>query len=266
MPPINASFVPQVSVSLDAPTLAGLQAEAAALGDHFSEVTAHPGDLVADAEEILTAKADLADLIARKFKVSQGLLTRIELLTKQLAPYVAELQRLATAATLNTAEADKARVRLLEIRTLLAALGKAAGLPADLFALESRKSDRLNVVMMRMDVVLENVALYKEHLPDTARVDALMVEARAVMDAQKTARRGARLMRTDRTQGSLQQERWERLLLDAMQYLSAQGLAAYPGDATREARYRLDHVYGRAKSAVADPGAGGATGVPQDPA
>lgn len=266
MPPINTSFVPQVPVSLEAPTLEQLQAEAAALGDHFSEVTSHPGDLVADAEEILTARADLADLIGRRFKVSEGLLTRIELLMKQLAPYVAEMQRLATAATLNTAEADKARVRLLEIRSLLAKLGKAGGLPADLFALETRKSDRLNVVMMRMDVVLENVALYKDHLPDTARVDALMVEARAVMDAQKTARRGARLMRTDRTQGSLQQERWERLLLDAMQYLSAQGLAAYPGDATREARYRLDHVYGRAKSTVADPGAGGATGVSQDPA
>jgi len=263
---MSAPFTPNfiaasAGVSLAMPTLESLMAEAAAMGDHFSEVTSHPGDLAEDADELLGAEEDLPDLIKRKYRVSEGLLQRIRILRQQLAPYIAELRRIATASEIKTGEADTARLRLLEIRSAIASIGKAAGLPEDLFSLDSRRSDRLNVVMMRMDVVLDNVALYSAQLPDTERVNALMVEARALLDKQKEIRRAARLMRTDRTAGTLQQERIERLLLDAMQHLSAQGLAAYPNDPKREARYRLDHVYGTKKSVVNDPGAGGATGV-----
>ncbi|MBI5498577.1 MAG: hypothetical protein HY904_26485 [Deltaproteobacteria bacterium] len=251
------------AIPLESPTQDSLLAEAAALGDHFSEVTSHPADVIADAEEMLGARQDLADLIAREYPVSEGMLKRIELLKDLLSPHAAELVRSAAASTLKTQDADAACDRLVAIRGELGKIGDAAGIPADLFSLQSRKTQRLNVVMMRMDVVLENVAAVRAHLPDKARVDRLVVEARDLIDQQKAARRAARLMRADRGQGSLQQERLERLLMDVMMHVSKQGLAAYPNDPTREARYRLDNVYGAKKSAVGDPGAGGTGGTPR---
>lgn len=114
-------------VPLEMPTAESIRAEAAAMGDHFSEVTTHPADLLADAEEILTAIADLDDMIHRRFKVTPGLLKRIELLKGMLAPHVAELQRAATAGQVATKDADDALARLLVIRSELGKLAKAAG-------------------------------------------------------------------------------------------------------------------------------------------
>jgi hypothetical protein len=106
------------------------------------------------------------------------------------------------------------------------------------------------------------VTSVREDLPDEARVEKLVIEARGLIDEQKETRQSARRMRTERGIDARKQARVERLLLNAMQVVSAQGLAAYPDDAEREVRYRLDHVYGRKPSAAADPGAGGRTGVP----
>src|SRR5690606_12964371 len=102
----------------------------------------------------------------------------------------------------------------------------------------------------------------RAELPDGLRVDQLVLRARELIDTQKDARASARLMRAETTAQIKSRNRLERLLLDAMIYLSAQGLAAFDGDELREARYRLDHVYGKKPSAVSDPGAGGAEGVP----
>ncbi len=255
------SLLPNVSMDDDV-TLESLKAEAAALGDRFSEVTAHTGDLVADAEEMLQAESDLKDLEARRFSVSKGLFKRIRLLHDALSPLAAEGARHVELGKALTDKAEGARVRLLDIRSELGALGKAAGLPATLFSLATKKTTRLNVVMMKMDTVLENVGHFQSRLPDPARVNALVVEARALIDQQKDARRKSRLMHAERSVDGREQERFERLLLDALMYLSAQGLAAYPGDVVREPRYRLDHVYGRKPSRVGDPGAGAASGVP----
>lgn len=249
-------------VPTDDVTIDSLKAEAAALGDRFPEVVAHIADLIADAEEMLQGRADLDDLMARSFPVTAGLFRRIELLHGTLAPLAAESARHVELGKALTDEAEAARVRLLDIRAQLAALAKAAGLPATLFSLATRKTTRLNVVMMKMDAVLENVRHFQARLPDPTRVNALVVEARAVMDQQKQSRRKSRLMHAERTVDGREQERYERLLLDALVYLSAQGLAAYPGDVVRERRYRLDHVYGRKASRVGDPGAGAANGVP----
>jgi hypothetical protein len=141
-------------------------------------------------------------------------------------------------------------------------LGKAAGLPTGLFALELTGSVRLNVLMMRMEEVLQNVQAYWNQLPDQARLTAMVAEARTLIDQQKELRQSARLLRADRSIEGRKAARLERLLLNALQYLSAQGLAAFPGDAVREPRYRLDQLYGRRASKVQDPGAGGPDGVP----
>jgi hypothetical protein len=238
-----------------------LLAEAAALGDNFTDVTAHPADLVADAEEMLEARADLAELKERRYAVSEGLLKRIELLRTELAPMLAEEDRAMEISKAQTEAAESARLELLDTRRQLALIGAAAGLPSNLFSLETSRTTRLNVVLMKMEEVLANVGAVRERLADPVRVDGLVTRAGELIDSQKEARADAKLSRLERKGQVRTRNRLMRLLYDAMIHLSAQGLAAYPGDATREGRYRLDHVYGRRPSLVKDPGAGGETGV-----
>lgn len=245
---VKAKLIP-----LGAPTKASLEAEAAALGDSFSEVASHPADLIADAEEMLLARADATELEARGYRVNDAVFERLKQLVAMLVPLHAAQKRQVEASKLQTATAEAARARLIEIRGELGLIGRAAALPASLFSVESNSTQRLPVLMMRMNEVLENASLYRDRLPDRARVDALVVEARRLIDEQTEARRSANFLRTDRGIDSRTASRVERLLMDTMQYLSAQGQAAYPRDRKREALYRLDHVYGRRPSKVGDP-------------
>jgi hypothetical protein len=236
--------------------------EARELGERFTPVSCHPADLVADADEMLEVKSDLPDLVARKYRVSEGLFTRIELLRNEVAALLAEHDRLQVLSKQQTESAEAARLELLEIRRQLARLGKAAGLTASLFSLETKKSTRLNVVMMKVSEVLANVAAVRSLLPDPDRVEKLESRARALIEAHRAQRVGARLMGVERTGQTATRDQLLRLLFDALSHLSAQGLAAYPNDARREVHYRLDHVYGRRASVVGDAGAGGESGVP----
>ena len=169
-------------ISTDVPTKASLLAEAAALGDAFSEVTSHSADLIADAEELLRARPDAHDLKARGYKVSDGQFERVKLLSELLVPLHAAQSRQVEASKAKTAAAESARARLIAIRGELGLIGRAAGLPAGLLSLETNNTQRLNVVMMKMEEVLENVRVYRPHLPDHARVDALVTEARQLID------------------------------------------------------------------------------------
>lgn len=250
-------------ISTDAPTEASLLAEAAALGDAFAEVTSHAADLIADAEELLRARGDAADLQARGYRVSDGQFERVKVLMQLLVPLHAAQNRQVEASKAKTASAEEARARLIAIRGELGLIGRAAGLPASVFSLETSSTQRLNVVMMKMEEVLENVRAYRDHLPDKTRLDKLLTEARTLIDEQKDLRRDARLLRTDTHLDGRKTARLERLLMDVLQHLSAQGLAAYSGDKQREPLYRLDHVYGRKASKVGDPGAGDTTSSPE---
>lgn len=196
------------------------------------------------------------------YRVGPGLLVRIGTLRDMIAPLLAEEDRNAEWSKSQTAAAEEVRLRLLELRRDLARIGKAAGLPASFFSLETKKTTRLNVVRIKMEEVLANVARLRPHLPDKGRVDAILIEARDLLDAQRDQRIESRLSSAESRARIRTRQRYERLLFEAMQYLSAQGLAAYPDDEKREARYRLDHVYGRKPSKVGDPGAGGTEGDP----
>ncbi len=250
------------TVAPQEPTLDQLQAEAAMMGDSFTRVSAALADLIADADEMLSASEDLNDLRSRGYAISAGMLTRIKLLRDQLAPLAARREQVAALSAAAVGQAEAARKELLRIRRALAGIAHAAGLPEMLFSLQSTRSNRLNVVMMRLDEVLNQVDAFHEQLPDRARVDTLVVRARQLIDEQRETRSSARLTAADGGMETRTQQRLARLLLDAMIYVSAQGLAAYPDDPMREKRYRLDHVYGRRPSRVADPGAGGTEGVP----
>lgn len=252
--PVTQSKVPH-----DAPTEDSLLAEAIALGSAFSTVTSHPADLIADAEELLKARGDASDLMKRKYRVTAGMFTRVELLMRLINAGIAAQGRQVEASKAKTASADAARARLIVLRGQLAGIAKAAGIPAPLFSLDTKNTARLNVVMMKMEEVLDNVAAYREHMPDLERVDALVAEARKLIAEQKETRTDARLMRAGTSSDSLRQAQYIRLLMDVLQHLSNQGLAAYPDDAVREPLYRLDHVYGGKVSKVVDPGANDGT-------
>jgi len=253
------------SVDLETPTEASLRAEAASMTGRSGEVAAHPADLIADAIEMQEAEGDIADLMERGYEVKPGLITRIRMLTDLIAPQIAEEERAATWSVTQTQRAEETRQRLLQLRSELAAIGKAAGLPGVLFSIETKKTTRLNVVMMKLEEVLANVREVRSHLPDPKRVDAIVAEMRQLLDEQRDQRAESRVSDTQSRARIRQRKRYERLLLDALQYLSAQGLAAYPDDPTREVRYRLDHVYGKRPSKVGDPGAGGTAGDPTAP-
>ncbi len=250
------------AVDLEEPTQASLLAEAAALSSKYTPFCGHPADLLADAEEMLGAEEDIEDLMKRGYAVSPGLVLRIRLLRDMIAPLLAEEDRAAEWSKTKTEQADRIRARLLEIRASLARIGKAAGLPPALFSLDSARTTRLNVVAMKLEEVLANVKNLRKSLPDKKRVDQLVTEARELLDEHASMRTDARLTGVESRQRVRDRKRLERLLYDAMMYLSAQGLAAYEGDEMREVRYRLDHVYGRKPSKVGDPGAGGTTGDP----
>lgn len=244
-------------------TIASLRAEAAALGERYNVVTAQLPDLVADADEMLPQlREDQPELRRRHYAVTEHMITRLELLRGELAPAAAEGQRAGEVGKAKTDEAQKAKDELLKIRARLASIGRAAALPADLFSLRLKKGGRLNVVMMRMEEVLANVGACRARLPDGEVVDQLVVSARTLLDGQREARADARLAQAGRKALTAERARYARLLLDVMTYIGAQGMAAFPDDAVREPAYRLDHVYGRRPSTVADPGAGGSEGDP----
>lgn len=228
-------------------TLESLEAEAIALGDKFSFVTHHSADMIADAEEMLAGQStDLPVFIEREYPVTAYHFDRIALLCEILAPAKTEGDVANESGKAQTAEANAAINELLEYRRVFAKLGRAAGLPTSLFALEvDGNTRRLNVILMRMEEVLTNVERFEKRMPDKKKVARLIESTRSVVSKQKKARQQAKLLRTQRTLDTLRAEQYERLLLNILQYVSAQGQAAFDGDKGREARYALDHTYGK---------------------
>lgn len=220
-----------------------LEAEALALPSKFSKVTFAVGDLVADGHELLAAREDLTDLRKRKFPVNAHTFTRLQLLLEPVTPLAVVRAENATAAKQRTADADASRARLLEIRSELAQLADTVKLPAEWFQLGTRRSDRINPVVQRMTEVLAIATKHRKRLPDPVRVNALLKEGNELIKAHTIVRvERSEIRGLSSTQVKLA-DRYTRLLWDVMQHLSAVGLAAYPGDLTREKRYRLDNVY-----------------------
>ena len=84
-----------------------------------------------------------------------------------------------------TAEGEKARIRLLEIRGILARIGEAVGLDPKLFSLRTDDSRRLSAVLMNMTNVLRAAEANLRRMPDTKRVQALIAEADALIASNK---------------------------------------------------------------------------------
>lgn len=227
-------------------TRESLEAEAIALGDKFSFVSIHSADMIADAEEMLAGQStDLPEFRDRGYPVTSYHFDRLALLNEIMAPAKTEGDVTNESGKTQTADANAKIDVLLDNRRFFDRVGRAAGLPATLFALETKNSRRINVVTMRMEEVVANVERFLSRLPDKAKVVERLESTRTIISAQKKARRQAKLLRTQRTLDTLRAEQYERLLLNILLYMSAQGQAAFEGDKGREARYALDHSYGK---------------------
>ncbi len=225
------------------PTQASLLAEAHALGDSSPEVKPHPADLIADAEEMLLVRGDAEDLAKRGYPVTEGMFFRVELLMAMVVALAAQRHRATVESEAKTAEGERARVRLLEIRGTLSRIGEAVGLDPKLFSLSTTvESKRLSVVLMGMTNVLRAVDANIGMMPDAKRVQALVAEADALIAAHKVSSVSSKV---ERTADGKTLKQLCRLLLDVLQHLSKQGLAAYEEEGVRQIAYRLDHVYGR---------------------
>lgn len=252
------------SVPLADPTREALEAAVAAMDD--VQVPTAVADLIADAEEMASAADDITDLVARKYKVSAGLVRWIAMLVEELRKVSADREITVVEATPEqTQEMDKSRARLLKIRSELADLAEAAGLPATVFALQTKRSNRLNVVLMRVGQVLRNARKVLDQLPDHHDAEELIAEGEGIIAAAYNLRTTIGLGRAGRTGETQRQERIERLLLDALVYLSRMGRAAYRRQPARRQKYLLDHIYGAKASKVGDPGAGGTIGGAEHP-
>jgi len=99
--------------------------------------------------------------------------------------------------------------------------------------------------MWRLDEVLENAKSLRDRFANKAKVDTLVTEGAALVETIKAERRRLGMMADAGVEETRSQRRLERLLVDTMRFVSAQGLACFDEDPSREARYRLDHVYAR---------------------
>lgn len=238
VPTNNLAIIPDHPVTEDS-----LLEEANALRND-RPVSASVAELKADADEMLGARADLPDLQARGYRVNENMFDRVEQLRNLLTPQRLAAAVIVAASASAVTDAEASRRRLLEIRGEFAGIGKAAGLSSDLFELGSRAAKRLTTVVDRMEDVVDAVRKYRSLMPDQQRVSDLLAEAESMLQAERDKRIGAKESRAERSARTKLQYKIQRMLLEALQYLSAQGLAAYANDPTRAARYRLDHIYG----------------------
>jgi fructoselysine-6-P-deglycase FrlB-like protein len=245
---MSKSIIPSKTngrISGAVPTEKSIMAEVHAQGPVFSVVKQPPADLIADADEMLAFRGDAKDMAARGYWVTDGMFTRMQLLADLLTRYATGQDESALETKAKVEEAERARVRLLEIRESLARIGVAAGLQPSQFSLRLDATKRLSFVLLNMKKVLLVVKKYRTKLPDRALVDAMVAEATQLISANATLRAKASSDRGARSMDGQVGQQLARMLFEVLQHLSHQGLAAYQKDLSRRAAYRLDHVYAR---------------------
>lgn len=220
-------------------------AEARALGPRFTEVTAPPSAIVTDAEEMLAGEEDLPAFAAGGYPVTANHFDRMRRLKAMLVPRSAARERGDELRKRYTEQAAGRRDTLLEVRARIARQARAARLPSALFSLGKVNTTRLSPVLWRTDEVLDNAATLRERFANKAKIDQLLASGRSLVDTIKSERAALGLQSSLGVEETRLQQQLERLLVDTMRFVGAQGLACFDEDATRDARYRLDHVYAR---------------------
>jgi len=234
------------------PTESGLLKEASTLGTSFAPISAGVGDVIADAHEMKSARGDVNELKRRGYYVTEHHFDRLELLIEMLVPLGARQKKAIEARRRKTLAGEEARAKLLVNRERLARIGVAGGLPASLFQMTTRSTSRLNTVMNEVDEVLQLIEEHRASLPDQDTVDDLVAESRQLIEENRQSRLAGKIIGGDRSITTITTGQLCRLLVNVMQHLSKQGLAAFPDDPTRETAYRLDNIYRRNRKKAGD--------------
>ncbi len=240
-------------VSGEVPTREGLLDEARALGAGFTQVSAPPELLAADAEEMLAGREDLPAFKAAEFPVQEGHFVRIHLLKSELAPRTAGRERDQELRKAFTAKAAKRRDALIQFQRRIKRRARAALLPASLFSLGRVNARRLGAVLWRVEEIALNARSQLARFAQQAFVKQLVDDALALITTIKDERTALGIMGEVSVVETRLQQQLERLLFDTLRYVGAQGQALFDDDPTRDTRYRLDHVYGQRQQPAPEP-------------
>lgn len=227
--------------------------EAESLGEGFTRVTVPIVDMLEEAEEMLLARGDVAEFVARRYRVTDDMFERVKILANMLTPDATKEVEVEVEPSETSEETKAAHKRLLEIREQMAQVVDASGLDASKLAVDSR---RYKLLVTSMAEAVQQVRTYRKSISDPDRIDALLAEATELLDVATAQSLMTRTLMTDQKSRSLTTMKLKRLLADQLRYLSKQGTAAFPHDIKRRLSYRLERFMPKkAKAKPAEPDA-----------
>jgi hypothetical protein len=176
-----------------------------------------------EAEDLLLARADAADMAKRGYPVADWMFEQIAMLVLLLRSSFSSRAMVGDEQRTVAETAAAARSRMFVIRERLGAICDAVGFDSEvLSAPVPRGVDDIGEHMAALcDVLRPHVA----RLPDRAVVEALLVEVEQLVVDEKT---------------TLTVHQLKRMLYDQVRRVSKQGLSAYPNDPARALSYRLE--------------------------
>ena len=241
----------------DAPSEASLLTEAQALGSHFERAPVKMMEVIEKARELLLARGDVPDLIARGYRVNDTMFERVKLIRGMLTPDANESAEPAEASTEMTKAASEMRARLMSIHGRLKRLGAAGGVDSGVFEIDSHN---IPTVVSSMAAMISKLRGVQHLLPDQKQVEALVAEATALVETEQQSRSEAQVRSSKNREMVLQVAQLKRLIFDQIRHLSVQGLAAYPNDMVRELSYGLKR-FARSKGSKSTSGPPSVEGV-----
>ena len=195
-------------------------------------------DLLAEAREMLPARQDVPELVKRGYAIADEMFDRVEVLASLLGPTAVRAEVEEDRAK-NTEAARRARELLLSTREQLMRITAVVGLDPQLFAVDTRKYDLL---IDNMATVIHKVTAHRDELPDRDKVDALIVQAQQLIEAELASRVEGTFVAAKHAENTKRVHQLKRLLFDQMRYISKIGYAAYADDAIRDVSYRLPRL------------------------
>ena len=235
----------EVSIPTGPPTRELLIAEAKALPPTYTRVSVSTADALAESAQMQPMQRDVADLVARGFRVTNEMFMRLVLLSLMLADLVARRMREMSDRKRLIAISEQIRAPLMVIRERIASLAAAAGVDTGRYSLSTLQSQRLNELMLRMSAIIINAEIDREQMPDRPVFDALVAEGKALLARHQSVRDSADGRGESHAESADMEGRLKYLLMQVLRHLSKQGIAAYPGDISRRNAYELEIIRSR---------------------
>ena len=233
------------SIPTGAPTRESLTAEAKALPESFAKAGVTTADALAESSQMQPMRADVVELASRGFRITPEMFDRLVLLSVMLAELVARRMREMSDRKRLIALSEQIRAPLVAIRERIADLAAAAGIDTGRYSISSLPNARLNDLMLRMTAIVANAEADREQMPDRVVFDALITDAKELLEKHRVVRDSAGASTDLHAQSADMEGRLKCLLLQVLRHISKQGVAAYPGDISRRNAYELEIIRSR---------------------